>query len=72
MNGLILLLETAMYIPSDIIACAHADKEALELVKQAEATLLHPLATVETVKYNLTHHFAALSIQIAKAKKDHA
>lgn len=69
MDGLILLLETVMYIPSDLINCAHA-KEDIKAFELWAEIFIHPAELVSTVEYNIKHHFAALGIEITKAKKD--
>lgn len=69
MNGLMLLLETVIYIPSDLVNCAKAGEDAKAFAEWADI-FLHPVSLVDTVQYNVKHHFAAITLEIAKAKKD--
>ena len=69
MNGVILLMSAVMYIPVDLANCIHA-KEDIKAFEEWASIFLHPAEVVSTVEYNLKHHFAALSIEITKAKKD--
>lgn len=71
MNGFILLLSTVMYIPVDLINCAHA-KEDVKAFEDWASVFAHPLDLPELVSYNIKHHFAAISIEMNKARKDMA
>ena len=66
MNGLMLLLETVIYIPSDLVNCAKAGADAKAFAEWADI-FLHPVSLVDTVQYNVKHHFAAITLEIAKA-----
>jgi len=68
MNGGILLLETVMYIPADLINCAKSVDDAKAFADWAEI-FIHPKQMTETVEYNMRHHFATISLELAKAKK---
>jgi len=69
MNGFILLLSTVMYIPSNLATCAHA-KDDIAAFEEWASIFAHPLDLPAVVSYNLKHHFASLSIEMNKARKD--
>lgn len=71
MNGAILLLNTVMYIPNDLITCYKSGEDAKAL-EQWASIFIHPKNLTATVEFNIKHHFAAMSLQLAKAKKLYA
>jgi hypothetical protein len=71
MNGFILLLSTVMYIPADLKACIQAGED-IKAFEQWASFLVHPLQLPGLISYNIKHHFAALSIELNKARKDKA
>lgn len=71
MNGFILLLSTVAYIPVDLENCIHA-KEDVKAFEEWASVFAHPLDLPSIVSYNIKHHFAALSIELNKARKDMA
>ena len=70
-NGATLLLETVLYIPSDLINCYKSvdDAKALE---QWASIFIKPKELTATIEFNIKHHFPAISIELAKAKKLYA
>lgn len=70
-NGFTLLLSTVLYIPSDLANCAHA-KEDVKAFEEWASVFAHPKDLTSIFTYNLTHHFASLSIELNKARKDFA
>ena len=70
-NGATLLLETVMYIPQDLINCYKSAEDAKAL-EQWAAIFIKPKELTATIEFNLKHHFPAVSLEIAKAKKLYA
>lgn len=70
MNGLILLAMTVMYIPNDLYECALAKEDAKAFEEWLGSIVHERTELIATIRYNLTHHFAALSIELNKARKD--
>jgi len=70
-NGATLLLETVMYIPSDLINCYKSVDDAKALEEWA-TIFIKPKELTATVEYNMKHHFPAMSLELAKAKKLYA
>jgi hypothetical protein len=71
MNGLILLMSTVLMIPQDLMNCVHA-KDDIKAFEEWASIFLHPKEAADTIRFNLTHHFAALTIEMNKARKDYA
>jgi hypothetical protein len=68
-NGLTLLLETVIYIPNDLYECAIAGED-IKAFEQWLDIFVHPKELYQTVEYNVKHHFASLTIEMNKARKD--
>lgn len=68
-NGLTLAMETVMYIPKDIYECAIAGSDLHEFLQWA-SIIETPEVLVETIKFNIKRHLAALTIEMNKARKD--
>lgn len=71
MNGLILLMSTIMYIPQDLKYCINA-KDDVKAFEEWASIFLHPKEVIDTIRYNMIHHFASFSIEMNKARKDYA
>ena len=71
MNGLILLMSTVMYIPQDLMNCVHA-KDDIKAFEEWASIFLHPKEVVDTIRYNMLHHFASFTIEMNKVRRDYA
>lgn len=71
MDGFILLLETVMYIPNDVMGCVHA-KGDIGAFEQWLGQFKNPQELRPEIEYNLKHHLAQLTIHLNKARKEMA
>jgi len=69
MNGFILGISTLAYIPHNLKDCIHAKADMKEFEKWG-SLFIHPKEAEATITHNIKTHLPALTLDIAKVKKE--